>query len=82
MLQKDEKGCIVLFVKKTKRSVKGGSEMKKVWLNAEMTELEIKETAGGPVFNMTQDGAVWWNPDKGEKGEYEIPVGEDDKHSA
>ena len=53
-------------------------KMKKNWTNPEMTALEIKETAGGPVFNLNQDGAIWWNE---ERGEYEMPLGEDKTES-
>lgn len=48
--------------------------MKKTWENAEMEALEIKETAGGNILNMQQDGDIWWNE---ERGEYELPLGED-----
>lgn len=52
--------------------------MKKTWANAEMEALEIKETAGGSILNMKQDGDIWWNE---ERGEYEMPLGEEPSYS-
>ena len=52
--------------------------MKKTWLNPEIENLEITKTAGGPIFNTTQDGEIWWNK---EENRYEIPVGTTDDKS-
>ena len=47
--------------------------MKKTWSEAKMEELEIRETAGGPILNNTQDGETWWNKDQ---NRWEKPFGE------
>ena len=52
--------------------------MKKTWENATMETLEITATAGGPKYNKTQDGEVWWNEDK---DRWETPSGEPDHRS-
>lgn len=52
--------------------------MKKTWENATMETLEITATAGGPKYNKTQDGEVWWNEDK---DRWETPSGEPDSLS-
>lgn len=54
--------------------------MKKIWEDASIETLEITETAGGTVYNTTQDGEVWWdptavNPD-GSLGRWNTPTGE------
>lgn len=48
--------------------------MKKTWSEAKLEELEIRETAGGPVLNDRQDGDTWWNQDQ---NRWERPCGED-----
>ncbi len=52
--------------------------MKRTWENATIEALEITATAGGPVYNDTQDGEAWWNQ---AENRWEKPVGEEEKLS-
>lgn len=56
--------------------------MKKNWKNPELSSLDITSTAGGPAPEWDQDGEKWWNPDRGDQGEWEIPIGEKDPHGS
>lgn len=40
---------------------RGGEFMKSKWLQPSMEELNISETAGGPVYNNEQDGPSWYD---------------------
>ncbi len=52
--------------------------MKKAWENATLESLEFVATAGGSIYNETQDAEAWWHE---EENRWEIPVGEDEKLS-
>lgn len=44
----------------------------KTWKEATMEVLEISSTAGGAIFNTTQDGDAWYDG-----RHWNIPTGED-----
>lgn len=46
----------------------------KKWENATLEVLEINATAGGSIYDTTQDGEAWWNADQ---GRWETPSGHD-----
>lgn len=50
--------------------------MTQEWASPDLIQLHIAATAGGPYPVYDQDGDKWWNPDRSEQGEWEIPIGQ------